>query len=40
MQGLIVEFQAALTTQDKAFVARQRDALLQALDQYETHSPL
>lgn len=40
VQGLIVEFQAALATQDKAFVARQRDALLQALDQYETRGPL
>jgi len=40
VQGLIVEFQAALATQDKAFVARQRDALLQALDQHETRSPL
>ena len=40
VQGLIVEFQSALATQDKAFVARQRDALLQALDQHETRSPL
>jgi molecular chaperone HscC len=40
VQGLIVEFQAALATQDKAFVARQRDALLRALDQHETRSPL
>jgi len=40
VQGLILEFQAALATQDKALVARQRDALLQALDQHETRSPL
>lgn len=40
VQGLILEFQAALATQDKALVARQRDALLRALDQHETRSPL
>lgn len=40
VHALIVDFQAVLATQDKTLVARQRAALLQALDTLEAREPL